>query len=79
MLPSTPRHCHTDLPHIHTLLCLSSEEEPRFAFGDMGALPAAAVAALVASLRRRGAVRASPALAQPVAAGMLLPPSRYLF
>ena len=55
-----------------TTVC-SEEDAARFGFGDAAALPAAADVALVAALRRRGALRLSPALAQRVADGALLP------
>jgi hypothetical protein len=51
-----------------------SEEDPaRFAFCDIGSLPAPADAALVAALRRRGAIRTSDELAARLSAGALLP------
>ena len=52
----------------------SAEDPARFAFADIAALPAPADAALVAALRRCGAVRVSPSLAERLAADALLPP-----
>jgi len=45
----------------------------RFGFADVAALPARADAALVAALRRRGALWVAPALAQRISDGELLP------
>ncbi len=51
-----------------------SEEDPsRFAFCDIGSLPAPADASLVAALRRRGAIRTSDELAARLNSGALLP------
>ena len=58
----------------HCLNSFSADEPARFAFADIAALPAPADAALVAALRRVGAVRVGPALAERLAAGTPLPP-----
>lgn len=56
------------------LLKRSEDEPARFGFADMAALPAPADAALISALRRRGALRVSPALAERIAEGAHLPP-----
>ena len=68
------RSCARLSSHSIALRFFSAEHPALFGFADIAALPAPADAALVAALRRRGALQVEPALAARVAEGALLPP-----